>query len=748
MLGLPWFVIDSNATVSIFLNLEKDSIKGETTNTNHKGEIDVLSLNFGASNSSSALYPGTSTVNDIGIVKYTDRTTPELVRRLLTGDHLTEAKIAFVETIDGKEYPVVNFKLKDILVTSHVTGGNGGLDRLTESVGLNFREFAFETFSYSATGVEVAAPTATWDIATNTGSLGGTSNAAPTITSISPQATTEDSPLTIPFTVGDAETATGSLTLSKSTNNAFVAPLSGIVFGGSGSSRNVTITPAANAVGSATVTITVTDANGLTASRSFTFTVNAANDSPTIQAVPNQITAQNSPLTVGINVGDIDTAVTGVTLSAVSGNPALIPSGNITFSGSGAATLMTLTPVTGASGSALITLTANDGVANSSPVSFTLTVNPASATGPTDIQWQVSPLIAENSAVDMLVGTLITSDPNHGNGVITYTLINSAGGRFKLGALGSVLVNNGAPLDYETAATHTITVRATDPDLNTYDKMLSITVSNVNEAPQISSTPLGSVGEGGSMQLTELSIVDPDSGTLDIRVTFGIAHGLLHIDESGTLAGKVSGNDTHSVTVTASAPVIQAAIIGGGLIYSATGAAAGTYPLTIQANDLGNSGPGGAQSSSASYDLTVVPSPFNLWRLEYFAEQFDDPLTSGPLADADKDGLANLLEYGVGSSPTDPADGPGRVAFIEETVGGITYPAIRFRRLIGELDPALSIQAELATDQFNWRGEPTDTVEVRSTPFSETHTDVVIRSSLPVSAENRQMIRLRFTLTP
>ena len=55
--------------------------------------------------------------------------------------------------------------------------------------------------------------------------------------------------------MGDAETAPGSLTLSGATTNATLVPVGNIVFGGTGAARTVTVTPAANQNGSATITV-------------------------------------------------------------------------------------------------------------------------------------------------------------------------------------------------------------------------------------------------------------------------------------------------------------------------------------------------------------------------------------------------------------------------------------------------------------------------------------------------------------
>lgn len=75
-----------------------------------------------------------------------------------------------------------------------------------------------------------------------------------------------------PFTVADAETAPANLVVTGLSSNPTLIPPSGIIFGGSGGSRTVTIDPRPGKTGVSTVTVLVSD--GLaTASRSFLVTV-------------------------------------------------------------------------------------------------------------------------------------------------------------------------------------------------------------------------------------------------------------------------------------------------------------------------------------------------------------------------------------------------------------------------------------------------------------------------------------------
>ena len=102
----------------------------------------------------------------------------------------------------------------------------------------------------------------------------GAGNTNPTITDIANQSVPSGGNSgALAFTVGDAETAVGSLSVSGSSSNTGLVPNGNIVFGGSGASRTVTVTPVSGLVGSSTITITVTDGGALTAVDTFTLTV-------------------------------------------------------------------------------------------------------------------------------------------------------------------------------------------------------------------------------------------------------------------------------------------------------------------------------------------------------------------------------------------------------------------------------------------------------------------------------------------
>ncbi|MGO4840182.1 cadherin repeat domain-containing protein, partial [Rhizobiaceae sp. 2RAB30] len=105
--------------------------------------------------------------------------------------------------------------------------------------------------------------------------------------------------------------------------------------------------------------------------------------------------------------------------------------------------------------------------------------------GPTNFAFSTSPQ-AEDTPVDTVVGTFSATDPE--GGALTYALVTDAGGRFEL--VGNELrLKSG--LDYETNASHEVTVKVTDLAGNEVSQTFTVTVTNVDEAPvnlELSST--------------------------------------------------------------------------------------------------------------------------------------------------------------------------------------------------------------------------------------------------------------------
>ena len=102
-----------------------------------------------------------------------------------------------------------------------------------------------------------------------------TGNTPPTISTVANQNLTANTATeALAFTVGDAGTSVVDLTVTAASSNTTLVPNANVILAGSGASRTVRVTPAANQTGTATLTLTVSDGT-LTASSTFTVTVAA-----------------------------------------------------------------------------------------------------------------------------------------------------------------------------------------------------------------------------------------------------------------------------------------------------------------------------------------------------------------------------------------------------------------------------------------------------------------------------------------
>ncbi|MDH5673550.1 MAG: type VI secretion system tube protein Hcp [Myxococcales bacterium] len=156
--------------VDMFLKI--DDIKGESSDSAHGEEIDVLAWSWGMSQSGSTHAgsgsgAGKVSVQDVAITKYVDRSSPNLLKLCCSGTHFQKATLIVRKAGGKKPLEYIKIEMSDGIISSVSTGGSGGEDRLTENVTLNFASFKYEYTPQKADGSGAAAVPATWDIAKN-----------------------------------------------------------------------------------------------------------------------------------------------------------------------------------------------------------------------------------------------------------------------------------------------------------------------------------------------------------------------------------------------------------------------------------------------------------------------------------------------------------------------------------------------------------------------------------------------------
>lgn len=290
--------------------------------------------------------------------------------------------------------------------------GSSGSFSLIASTGANTTSYvdanlpASTTYRYRIRAYNGSGNSGYSNTATGTTPASSGSNTAPTISAISNRTISEDgSTGAIAFTVGDAQTSAGSLSLSASSSNTSLLPTSGITFGGSGANRTITARPAANASGTATVTVSVSDGS-LRASRSFTLTVSSVNDRPTISNISDRTLASGaSSGAISFTIGDAETSTSSLRVSASSSNQALLPNSRIALGGSGANRTITVTPASGATGTATVSVSVTDGSLSVSD-SFVVTVTSASRNSAPRISAITDRTVATNNSTGAIAFTI------------------------------------------------------------------------------------------------------------------------------------------------------------------------------------------------------------------------------------------------------------------------------------------------------------------------------------------------------
>ena len=138
--------------------------------------------------------------------------------------------------------------------------------------------------------------------------------------------------------------------------------------------------------------------------------------------------------------------------------------------------------VDGTSRSITVRSTSSDG--SFSIQSFAIAVNDVDefdVSTPTDSDSAVN-IVTENSALGSVVGITALATDSDATDVVSYSLSDSAGGRFAIDNASGLVTVSGS-LDFETSASHNITVRATSTDGSIATQVFSISVGDINEAP-------------------------------------------------------------------------------------------------------------------------------------------------------------------------------------------------------------------------------------------------------------------------
>ncbi|MEW8144030.1 MAG: Ig-like domain-containing protein, partial [Candidatus Thiodiazotropha endolucinida] len=255
-------------------------------------------------------------------------------------------------------------------------------------------------------------------------------------------------------------------------------------------------TPLSNQTGDHLVSITVTDSTGLNATQDFTLNVANVNDAPEILSAPVTTARELEDYTYQLEVTDLDNDPVTYALTVAPAGMAISSTG-----------LVSWTPALGQAGSHPVTLRVNDTNAASVEQSYTIAVDVVANSAP--IASDATLTVAEDTSLGVL---LTANDPD--NDLLTYEFLSQPVNGSLTGTVPDLIYT--PHLNFHGIDSFTFKVNDGIFDSNT--ATVSITVSSVNDAPAITSSPILN-GVEMSLYQYQVQVNDPDSDTFSYSLT-------------------------------------------------------------------------------------------------------------------------------------------------------------------------------------------------------------------------------------
>jgi len=104
-------------------------IKGESLDSKHKDEIEVLSFSWGVTNSAKITDTGAgkATFTDLSFLHSIDKASPNLLKACATGAHLKEATITRREAGGKGQQEYLIIKMNDVIITGVALADSSGV---------------------------------------------------------------------------------------------------------------------------------------------------------------------------------------------------------------------------------------------------------------------------------------------------------------------------------------------------------------------------------------------------------------------------------------------------------------------------------------------------------------------------------------------------------------------------------------------------------------------------------------------
>jgi type VI secretion system secreted protein Hcp len=152
--------------------LKLDGISGESKDSKHKDEIEILSFSWGVSNSGTSHVgggagSGKASFQDLSLVAMTQKSSIALLESVSSGKHISSGTLT-LRKAGSQPLEFLKIKLTDILVSSFSLGGaTGGESTPTDAFTLNFSKVDVDYTEQKADGSGTPGGSFGWDVGGN-----------------------------------------------------------------------------------------------------------------------------------------------------------------------------------------------------------------------------------------------------------------------------------------------------------------------------------------------------------------------------------------------------------------------------------------------------------------------------------------------------------------------------------------------------------------------------------------------------
>ena len=134
--------------MDMFLKFSDSTLKGESQDSAHKDEIQLVSWSWGAHNSATVTQGtgsggGKVELSGLSFTKYVDVASAPLLLSACNGNHIADATLSIRKAGGSTPVDYLVIKMNKVFITSFQTAGSGGDDQLLESVSLNYGSMQF-----------------------------------------------------------------------------------------------------------------------------------------------------------------------------------------------------------------------------------------------------------------------------------------------------------------------------------------------------------------------------------------------------------------------------------------------------------------------------------------------------------------------------------------------------------------------------------------------------------------------------